>query len=421
MKVRLAYGRSGLEVNLPDERTTVIEPVYVPGLPDQAGALRTAIRNPIDSESLRQILKPSSTVAISVCDITRPIPTATILPAILGELGHIPTDNITILIANGTHRANTDSELYEMLGIDIVDRYRIVNHDAFESSLLEHVADTSSGIPIYLNREWVRADVKITIGFVEPHFFAGFSGGPKMIAPGLAGFDTIMKLHNAEMIGHPEARWGITEGNPIHDAIREIAQVTGVDFSVDVTINRDRQITSAYAGDMFTVHRAASAIAKRWAMRAVERPYDLVLTTNSGYPLDMNLYQAVKGMSAAAQIVTEGGTIICAAECSDGVPEHGQYRKILSEAPNPQSLLDMICEPGFDRHDQWQVQIQAQIQTKAQVLLKSGYLSKEQVRGAHIEPIDDLEQSIEFELEKFGADSRLCVLPEGPQTIPYIA
>ena len=156
-------------------------------------------------------------------------------------------------------------------------------------------------------------------------------------------------------------------------------------------------------------------------MRAVERPYELVLTTNSGYPLDMNLYQAVKGMSAAAQVVIEGGNIICAAECSDGVPEHGQYRQILSEAPDPQALLDMICAPGFDRHDQWQVQIQAQIQTKAKILLRSSYLSKEQVRSAHLEPVDDLEQTIHSELGRLGSEAKLCVLPEGPQTIPYIS
>ena len=331
MEITLAYGRHGLTVELPDDRTTVIEPAYAPGLPDQAGALRDALRNPIGAAPLRRLVRSDQTVAISVCDITRPMPSAVVLPVLLSELAHVPSDQITILVATGTHRANTPEELEAMLGHHVARSYRAVNHDAFDASALEHAGDTPDGIPIWLNRRWTGADVRITTGFVEPHFFAGFSGGPKMVAPGLAGFETIMRLHDAEMIDHPNSTWGITEGNPIHAAVRQIARQTGVDFSVDVTVNRDSRITSAFAGDLFEVHKAACEVAKRAAMRPVEKPFDIVVTTNSGYPLDLNLYQAVKGMSAAAQIVKDGGAIVCAAECSDGVPEHGEYRQILSQ------------------------------------------------------------------------------------------
>ena len=302
MKVRLAYGRDGLEVELPEERTTVIEPTYVPGLPDAEGAILTALRNPIGTPPLRQVVKPTQSVAISVCDITRPMPSKTLLPILLGELRHVPSENITILIATGTHRVNTDTELAEMLGDDVVGKYQVVNHDGFDDGSLESIGRTEAGIEVRLNRRWVEADIRITTGFVEPHFFAGFSGGPKMVAPGLAGFPTIMRLHDAPMIGHPNARFAVTEGNPIHDAIREIARLSGVDFSVDVTINRDKRITSVYAGELFAVHKAACAVAQRLAMQPVPSPFDVVLTTNSGYPLDQNLYQAVKGMSAAAQV-----------------------------------------------------------------------------------------------------------------------
>ena len=417
MLVRLAYGRNGLEVELPDDRTTVIEPTYVPGLPDAEGAIMTALRNPIGTPPLRQMVKPSQTVAVSVCDITRPMPSKTLLPLLLGELRHVPSENITILIATGTHRKNTDDELSEMLGEGVAGTYEVVNHDGFDDGSLERIGSTESGIDVRLNRRWIESDIRITTGFVEPHFFAGFSGGPKMVAPGLAGFPTIMRLHDAAMIGHSNARFAITVGNPIHDAIREIARMSGVDFSVDVTINRDKRITSVYAGELFAVHKAACAVSRRLAMQPVQAPFDVVLTTNSGYPLDLNLYQAVKGMSAAAQVVREGGKIICAAECSDGVPEHGQYRDILASCDSPAELLHMIQDPGYEeRHDQWQAQIQAQIQLKADVYIKSGFLSERQVGDAHLKSVDRIEDAI----KEFGSAASICVLPEGPQTIPYI-
>ena len=420
MRVRLAYGKTGLTVELPDDGTTVIEPEYLPGLPDERGALLNAIRNPIGATPLRRTISREQTVAISVCDVTRPMPSATVLPVLLGELAHVPNDRITILVATGTHRADTPEELETMLGSDVARNYRVVNHDAFDKEHLRYAGDTPDGIPIWLNRRWLESDVRITTGFVEPHFFAGFSGGPKMVAPGLAGLDTTMRLHSASLIGDPSSTWGITEGNPVHDAIRQVARQTGVHFGVDVSINRDRKITSVYAGELFAVHKAACHTAKRTAMRPVDEPFDVVVTTNGGYPLDLNLYQAVKGMSAAAQVVRDGGAIICAAECSDGIPDHGEYGKILAARKSPEELLEMINQPDHSRHDQWQVQLQAQIQLRARVLVKSSYLSPDQVRAAHLVPIEDLQASIWESIETQGPDARVCVLPEGPQTIPYL-
>jgi nickel-dependent lactate racemase len=420
MLVDLAYGRNGLSVDLPEDRTTVIEPTYVPGLPDEAGAVLGAMRNPIGAPSLRQLVRADQTVAISVCDITRAMPSATVLPLLLGELSHVPTEQIVVLVATGTHRPNTPDELEQMLGREVTEHYRVVNHSAFDKAGLSHVGETPGGIPIWLNRHWVESDLRITTGFVEPHFFAGFSGGPKMVAPGLAGFDTIMRLHNAEMIAHPNSTWGVTHGNPIHDAIRQIASHVGVDFSVDVTINSDRKITSAYAGELHAVHRAGCDVAKRAAMREVNDPFDVVITTNSGYPLDLNLYQSVKGMAAAVKVVRDGGAIICASECSDGVPDHGEYKEMLTMRDSPEALLEMVCAPGHDRHDQWEVQVQAQIQQRATVYLKSGYLSAEETRAAHLEPIEDVGATVGRLLDEGGPDARLCVLPQGPQTIPFL-
>ena len=421
MRVDLAYGRTGLTIDLPEERTEVIEPTYVPGLPDQSGAVLNAIRNPIGASPLRLMAERRHKVAIAVCDVTRPMPSATVLPALLRDLSHVPDDQIAIIVATGTHRANTPSELEEMLGADVAQRYRVINHDAFDQRALTHLGDSLNGIPMWLNRVWVESDLRITTGFVEPHFFAGFSGGPKMVAPGLAGFETIMRLHDASMIGHPKSTWGITDGNPIHEAIRDIARQTGVHFSVDVTINREHKVTSVYAGELFSVHRAARQDARRAAMRPVRRPFEIVVTTNSGYPLDLNLYQSVKGMSAAAQVVRDGGTIICAAECSDGIPDHGEYKRILSGAKGPGELLRLISAPGHNRHDQWQVQIQAQIQLRARLYLKCSFLTHKQIREAHLEPIEDIEAAIPGLLRRYGRDSRICALPQGPQTVPYVA
>ena len=420
MKVRLDYGTEGLEVDLPDDNVTVIEPMPRPGVADPHATLMEAIRRPLECAPLREQVRRGHKVAISVCDITRAQPRRDQLRALFEEMPDIPGSDITILIATGTHRANTEPELERMLGREILDRCRVINHDSRNPDVLEHVGRTSTGVSIYLNREFLRADIRITTGFVEPHFFAGFSGGPKMVAPGLAGLDTVMTLHDAARIGHPNATWGIVEGNPIHDDVREIARMVGVHFALDVTLNREQKITAAFAGDIFAQHRAACAYAKETAMRAVPAPFDVVLTTNSGYPLDQNLYQAVKGMSAAAKIVKPGGTIVCAAECRDGLPSHGSYGAVLASAPTPAALLAMIGTPGYSVPDQWQVQVQAQIQSKADVLVKTAGLGDAEVRKAHFTPIADVEAAVRDALDRAGRGGTLCVLPQGPQTIPFL-
>jgi lactate racemase len=263
-------------------------------------------------------------------------------------------------------------------------------------------------------------DVRITTGFIEPHFFAGFSGGPKMVAPGLAAIETVLDLHSAARIGDPRATWGIVQGNPVHDAVRAIAAQVGVAFNLDVTLNREHAITNVFSGELFASHEAGCAFARQTAMAPVRAQYDVVLTTNSGYPLDQNLYQSVKGMSAAAQIVKSGGSIIIASECSDGVPAHGGYKKLLSQGADPDAFLARLAQPGFSVHDQWQVQVQAQIQRRAHVFVKADGLSDADVRAAWLEPVDDLAECVSARLAAAGPHSRLAVLPQGPQTIPYV-
>ena len=422
MRVQLDYGSDGLAVDLPEERTVVVAPRHVAAAGDPEAALRAALREPTAGPPLAALVKPGDTVAISVCDITRAQPRAVMLQAIFAELPQVDPKDVTILIATGTHRANTRDELVAMLGADIVERYAVVNHDGRDEASLAFAGTTGSGVPIWLNRRWLDATVRITTGFVEPHFFAGFSGGPKMVAPGLAGLETVLVLHDARHVGHPKATWGVTQGNPIHDDVRAIARLTGVTFAVDVALNRDQAITKVFAGELFAEHAAACGYVQATAMCPVDGLFDVVLTTNSGYPLDQNLYQAVKGMSAAACIVKPGGTIICAAECRDGVPAHGAYGAILRERSSPAALLEMIEAPSFvGVPDAWQVHVQAIIQAKAHVLVKASGLTLEALRAAHFEPVTDVAMAVRGALASAGPEASLAVLPHGPQTIPYVA
>ena len=241
-----------------------------------------------------------------------------------------------------------------------------------------------AGVPVWLNRHWVEADARITTGFVEPHFFAGFSGGPKMVAPGLAGLDTVLTLHDAARIGSESATWAVCEGNPVHDDVRAIAAATGVDFAFDVVLNAEQQIVAAFGGEVLAMHAAARALVRDTAMQPVDGLFDVVVTSNSGYPLDQNLYQAVKGMSAAATVVKPGGLIICAAECADGFPDHGSFRAELAAAPSPRALIDQIEARERTEPDQWQVQVLARTLLRARIGVHTTHLSAAELAQAHL-------------------------------------
>ncbi|MGI9149757.1 MAG: nickel-dependent lactate racemase [Chloroflexota bacterium] len=419
-RIELAYGRSGLSVEVSPD-ADVIEPRFVAGLADEATAIRNALRAPTAGTPLVDAVTCGASVGISVCDVTRPFPGSRVLPVLVEELQAHGAGPITVFVATGTHRACTPDELDQMLGPDVQRLCEVVQHDAFDASRHRAVGTVlDSNTPALVESAFVDTHVRITTGFIEPHFFAGFSGGPKMVAPGLAALETVLDLHSAARIAHPRATWGVTQGNPVHDAVRAIARGVGVAFNLDVTLNRDHAITSVFSGELFASHAAGCAYARATAMAAVRGAYDVVLTTNSGYPLDQNLYQSVKGMSAAAQIVKPGGSIIVASECSDGLPAHGGYRDLLRRGNDPDAFLEQLFEPDFSVHDQWQVQVQAQIQRKARVFVKADGLSPEQVREAWFEPVGDIDECVRRRLAAAGAGARLAVLPQGPQTIPYI-
>lgn len=422
MRVKLAYGKTGLPIELDDSlNVTVVEPTFVPALADPEGAVRAALRGPIGSPPLAALVRPGMRVGVVFSDITRPAPNPLILGAVLEVLDAVPGVEVTLFNALGTHRPNTEAELRGMLGDAIYERRRVVQNDCFDPVTQVRIGTTSKGHETWLNAEIMRCDLKILTGFIEPHLFAGFSGGGKAIMPGMAGQRTVLGNHDAGMVGHPKAIWGVTHGNPIWEEVREVAGQAGRLFLLNVTLNRDKAVTGVFAGDLDQAHAAGCAFVKRSAMVPVPRPFDIVVTTNSGYPLDINLYQSVKGMRAADQIVRPGGAIIIATSCWDGIPEHGLYGKLLRESKDPRELLDRICAPGFLEQDQWQAHIQALIQLKADIYVKSDGLTDDQIRGALLLPCRRIEDTVTDLVGKYGRDTSICVMPEGPQTIPYLA
>ncbi|MEA3335001.1 MAG: nickel-dependent lactate racemase [Chloroflexota bacterium] len=421
MQVRLAYGRDGLKVTLPDG-CDIIKPRATLGLPDEQAALVAALREPIDSPPLAELVQPGDRVVIVHTDITRATPNDRILPPVLAELegAGIRREEITLLNGLGTHRPQTEAELRAMLGDSIVDNYRCLQHDCFDDASLVSLGTTQLGHPVRINRDYLAADFKILTGFIEPHFFAGFSGGPKAILPSLAGTESVFSNHSVSMVADPRATWGVIEGNPIWQEMREVALRTEPGFLLNVTLNARHEISGVFAGELLAAHAAGCDFVRASAMIPVSQPYDIVITTNSGYPLDQNLYQSVKGMRAAAEIVREGGSIIVAAACEDGVPDHGQYASLLAQVDSPQQALDLISQPGFLEHDQWQVQIQAHIQLKADVYVYSQGLTDDQIENALFLSCHDIEETVDALHQRYGPNARIAVLPEGPQTVPYL-
>jgi nickel-dependent lactate racemase len=418
MKVRLAYGKDGLDIEVPDH-SVLIEPRHAAGLADEKQGFRQAVRNPIGARPLRELVKPADRVCIVISDMTRPTPNEKLVPWLLEELDFVPRENVVVINGTGSHRDNTREELIKMLGEEVVNTVRVINNNAFDKSTQVYMGKSSTGADIYLNKEYVESDVKIVTGFIEPHFFAGFSGGPKGVMPGIAGIETILHFHNARMIGHPNSTWGLLEGNPVQQEATEITVMSKPDFMLNVTLNGDKAITSFFAGDIIEAHRAGCEYVRNHSMVPCDQPFDIVITTNSGYPLDQNLYQAVKGMSASQRIVKKGGAIICASECSDGLPNHGNYAKILQMRKSPQEILDMINDDSFSIFDQWQVQKQALVQVWADVYVYSS-LKRDDVEKAMFRYAESIEQTISELLSRYGDQARIGVMPLGPLTIPYV-
>jgi lactate racemase len=419
VRIHLQYGHDGLDVDLSGD-VTVLEPRFVEGLPDERAAFQMAVRRPLGAPPLAEVVSAGERVAIVIPDITRPLPTDRLLPWVLEELHHVAPSDLVIINGTGSHRVNTPDELRHMVGALLFEQLTVVNHDAHDASMLAPAGVGQDGRLVFMNRDYVEADRRIVLGFIEPHFMAGFSGGYKGVFPGVADINSIMRYHDALMIGHSKTTWGVIDGNPTQQRIRHDGALAPADFCINVTLNRHRAITRFFCGEVLAAHDAGCRYSRETAMVACNRAFPIVVTTNSGYPLDQNLYQAVKGMSAAAQVVAPGGYIAAASRCNDGFPLHGNFRTLLMDHASPQALLDTILAPGFLLYDQWEAQILANIRLKARVGLLSE-IGDDEVRRAHLEPVTDIASAVAAERHRLGADAPVAVLPEGPMTIPYLA
>lgn len=416
MKVNLDYGETGLSVEVPDQNLVkVLQMQATLPIPDPITKVEQALSNPIGTPALSELAKGKETACIVICDITRPVPNKIILPPILKVLENsgIKRENITILIATGIHRPNEGEELEYLVGTDMMQNYRIVNHFAKERDTHSYLGKTSQGTDVLVDSTYVNADLKIITGFIEPHLMAGFSGGRKLICPGISSIDTVKVMHGPAILEHPNAREGVINGNPFHKEVLEIARMAGMDFMVNVALNETRQITGIFAGDLEKAHAVGVGFVRDHVQDTIEKPADIVITTCAGYPLDATFYQSVKGLTAALPVVKDGGTIIIAAECREGLggPEFSQ---LVREIQDVDQFMKDIYRDDYFVVDQWQFEEFVKVIKKADVYLYSEGIPAEDQKRMHVENISSVEAGIDLALKKHGDNARIVVIPKGP-------
>ncbi len=419
--LRFPYGKGFLGLEIPETNlASVVEPRFVKVTGDAEGEIVRAINNPIGSGRVEDLVKREDRVALIVSDITRPAPNQLIVPPIIEALRKVglKEDNLEIIVANGLHRSPSRREMEELLGKHVLKEVTVVNHNARDDEQLVEVGRTSFRTHVTLNRRVVEADSVIVTGLIEPHFFAGYSGGRKSILPGIAGAESIFQNHSFRMIGHPKARYGILKGNPVHEDSVEAARFVKLKFMVNVVLNKERQVMKTFAGDYLGAHEAGVKFLKGLVKVPTPRRADIVVTTNGGYPLDRNLYQAVKGMATGELIVKDGGVIIVMAECIDGV-EHMDFQRLMGGAKTPREVLDTIKEEE-PLGDQWEAQVLARVLQRAEVIVVSKGVKDRVIEGMLMTPASTPEEALNLALRKMGKNAKVVAIPEGSFIIPYI-
>ncbi len=418
MKLQLDYGSEGLSATIPDN-AHVLEMANAPGLDAIEASISLALRSPIGTSPLAQLAAGRSSACVVISDITRPVPNAVILPPILSVLEEagIPRERITILVGTGLHRPNEGEELVRLVGEPIATTYHIVNHRAQQRDTLVHLGDTSAGAPIWIDRIYLEADLKIATSLIEPHLMAGYSGGRKAICPGIMGVDTMRVLHGPALMGDLRSAEGIIEGNPFHQQALEVAQTVGVDFTFNVAMNDQREVTGIFAGDLEEAHAAGVRFVETQASAWLDSPVPIVVTTSAGYPLDLTFYQAVKGLTAVLPIVEQGGTIVLVARCAEGLggPE---FTQLLADTDSVEQFEKRLLDPGFFVVDQWQLQELCKVLRKARVLLCSAGIDGNgpHLRGL-VSTVSSVEDGIHRARQDHGQDAAMAVVPRGPYVL----
>ncbi len=423
MRIKLDYGQTGLDVEIPDER--LIGPLAirpVPPLEKPATAVEKAIAQPIGGRPLSELARGRKNACILICDITRPVPNQIVLPPILRilEAQGIERRNILVLIATGLHRPNEGAELEEMVGPEIAANYRIENHHGKVLAEHDYLGETPNGVPVYLDARYVRADLKITTGLSEPHLMAGYSGGRKVICPGIAALETVKVWHGPRFLEHPNADCGIVAGNPVHEENTRIALMAGCDFIVNVCIDGQRRITWVGAGNMIRAWEEGVRFVEYVVKVQVLEPLDVVVTSCAGYPLDTTWYQAVKGLTGALPIVKKGGTIVMAASLTEGLGSP-EFQRLLAENPDLKVFKERIMGKDYFVMDQWQLEELAKVLERCRVKVVTHGLSPEILRKCHVEAAPTVEQAVADSLAEYGPQARVAVIPKGPYVLPFVA
>ena len=420
MKITLKYSTEGvpIEVEATPGFVGVLEPSEPDPVKNPLSAIAESLRRPIESKPLNEIAKGRKNACILISDITRPAPNQLMLPPILEtiEAAGIPRSAVTILIATGIHRPSTDEERIRLVGPKIVGSYRIVDHLSKKSEDMVEVGKIAGHVPALVNRLYVDADLKILTGFIEPHMWAGYSGGRKSILPGISSVDTLQFMHGPEMIAHPMTEYGQLDGNLFHEAGLRIMEKAGADFVVNVTVNKKREVTGIFSGHPVRAHREGCDFLAKHCVHELDAPLDFIITTNSGAPLDCNLYQSVKGMTGAATVVKPKGDILIATRCAEGAGSP-EYKEVLDMVDSPESFVCRLLQKEFFIPDQWCAQEMYQVLMEKNIWIYTEGFSSEQLRRYHLNPVDSIEGCIRDLLKKHGEKARWAVVPDGPMVI----
>lgn len=422
MRVKMDYGKTGIEVQLPADR--VVGPLTIrPATPiaNPGEAIRKAIDSPIGTKNLQELASGKKSACIVICDITRPVPNQLILPPLLATLekAGIPKNQITILIATGLHRPNEGEELIELVGREIASNYTVVNHHGKEPSEHDYLGTTPNGVPIHIDSRYMKAELKITTGLIEPHLMAGYSGGRKVICPGIAGLETVKVWHGPKFLEHPNADCGILDGNPVHEENTRIALIAGCDFIVNVCVDGSRNITWVGAGDMIKAWEEGVRFVREVVKSPIPEPVDIVLTSCAGYPLDTTWYQAVKGLTGALPVLKKGGTIILVASLTEGLGSP-EFQQVMNENPCLKAFKKRILETDYFVMDQWQVEEFAKVLEKGKIKVYSKGIPQETLKKCHVTPVDSVESAIADSLAEYGPSAKIAVIPKGPYVLACI-
>jgi nickel-dependent lactate racemase len=421
MRVRLAYGQREIDVPIPDRHPVdVLEKLSVAPIDDPSARVRQCLERPKAAPPLHELARGHRDAVIVVSDITRPVPNAVLLPPILDALraGGLQPEVVTILVATGLHRPNTPAELDAVLGTEIARSLRIVQHDARDAESHRDLGRTAGGIPILIDRFFLERDLRIITGLIEPHLMAGYSGGRKAVCPGLAAVATARVAHGPAMLeGHIGP--GIVEGNPLHEGLVEVLRRVGVDFLVNVALDRRRNVAGVFCGHPEAAHAEGMAFVARESLVSLDEPADLVIASGGGAPLDSTFYQAIKGISTASAIVKPGGAILLCASLSEGIGS-ASFEKLIRECANPRDFEMRLSDDRFFAIDQWMVQHLCQAHRRARVLLYTDAMPPEAVAELLVEPVASPAAGVTQVLAELGPAARVAVLPQGPYVLATV-